>query len=203
MSIYKKILEIQKELKIIKKDGSAQGYKYTTADQLFCIIRPKMDEVGLLLFQELIESKSEHVLWKTKYGEKQQTFNSSSFKFTWVDVDTGETISHQFKADGLNDWDKAIGSAMTYAERYYVMKQFHIPTSELDPDARKEKEENHMQSKVELANDTQLEQIRKLATQKGSSISSIIKHYKVASLPKMTFANAKDCIEQLKTRKDI
>lgn len=138
MSIYKKLLELQKELTIVKRDGSANGYKYTTADNLFSIIRPKMDTLGLLLFQEIIESKSEHVLWKTKYGDKQQTYSSATFKFTWVDVDTSEKVEHLFHADGFNDWDKAIGSAMTYAERYYVLKQFHIPTTELDPDARKE-----------------------------------------------------------------
>jgi hypothetical protein len=100
-----------------------------------------MDLLGLLLFQEITEAKSEHVNWKTKYGEKQQTYSSATFKFTWVDVDTAETLVHQFHADGFNDWDKSIGSAMTYAERYYIMKQFHIPTSELDPDSRKPDEE--------------------------------------------------------------
>jgi hypothetical protein len=59
------------------------------------------------------------------------------------------------------------------------------------------------EAKVDLANETQLQEIRKLATQKGSSLSSIIKHYGVAGLPKLTFVMAKDCINQLKTKKDI
>jgi hypothetical protein len=208
MSIYKKILELQKELKIIKRDGSANGYKYTTADQLFAIVRPKMDLLGLLLFQEIVEAKSEHVNWKTKYGEKQQTYSSATFKFTWVDVDTAETLVHQFHADGFNDWDKAIGSAMTYAERYYILKQFHIPTSELDPDARKE---NSVQTippvikddKEPTSTKEQLDEIARLAKLKGSVLANISKSYKVPYISNLTFAMAKDCIEKLKLKENI
>ena len=151
MSIYKKLLELQKELTLMPKTakgGSDKSpYKYTSGDYLFSVLRPKMDALGLMLVQEIVESKSEHVMWKLSYGDKQQTYVSATFKFTWVDADTDEKVEHLFHADGFNDWDKAIGSAMTYAERYYVLKQFHIPTTELDPDARKE---NSVQGNADL-----------------------------------------------------
>jgi len=153
MSIYQKLLKIQENVTLLRKDGTGHGYKYTTADSLFSVIRPVMDEIGLLLFQEILESTSEHVMWKTSRSDKQQTFCSCKFKFTWVDVDTGEKVEHTFHADGFNDWDKAIGSAMTYAERYYILKQFHIPTSELDPDARKEPKEPSFFDKLDKAKD--------------------------------------------------
>jgi hypothetical protein len=35
----------------------------------------------------------------------------------------------------MNAWDKGLGSALTYAERYYLMKTFHIATDEDDIDA--------------------------------------------------------------------
>ena len=35
----------------------------------------------------------------------------------------------------MNAWDKGLGSALTYAERYYLMKTFHIATDEDDVDA--------------------------------------------------------------------
>lgn len=210
MSIYKKILELQKELKIIKRDGSANGYKYTTADQLFAIVRPKMDLLGLLLFQEITEAKSEHVNWKTKYGEKQQTYSSATFKFTWVDVDTSETLVHQFHADGFNDWDKSIGSAMTYAERYYIMKQFHIPTTELDPDARKENSVQTIEPVKEpteaekpKATKEQLDEIARLAKLKGSQLANISKSYKVDSCADLTFVQAQDVIAKLKLKENV
>ena len=40
----------------------------------------------------------------------------------------------KFEANGQNDWDKGVGSAMTYAERYFLLKYFHIATDEDDID---------------------------------------------------------------------
>jgi hypothetical protein len=55
-------------------------------------------------------------------------------RFTWVDVETGEKDENLFAANGQNDWDKGVGSALTYAERYFLLKYFHIPTDEDDID---------------------------------------------------------------------
>jgi len=44
-----------------------------------------------------------------------------------------------FGANGLNEFEKGLGSALTYAERYFLLKFFHINTDEddIDNDARK------------------------------------------------------------------
>ena len=55
-------------------------------------------------------------------------------KFTWVDSETGETDVNMFGANGQNDWEKGLGSALTYAERYFILKYFHIATDEDDID---------------------------------------------------------------------
>ena len=55
-------------------------------------------------------------------------------KFTWIDVETGEKDECLWGANGQNDWDKGVGSAMTYAERYFLLKYFHIATDEDDID---------------------------------------------------------------------
>jgi len=55
-------------------------------------------------------------------------------KFTWIDCETGETDENLFGANGQNDWEKGLGSALTYAERYFLLKYFHIPTDKDDID---------------------------------------------------------------------
>ena len=45
-------------------------------------------------------------------------------RFTWVDVETGEKDENLFSANGQNDWDKGVGSALTYGERYFLFKVF-------------------------------------------------------------------------------
>jgi len=138
MSLYNKILDIQKVLQGIKPDKDCTNYSYVTGEKLLSIIRPKMDELGLILKQEIVGSTREHVVWKTKYSDKQQTMVNVKFRFTWIDVESEETDVTLFEADGFNDWDKAIGSAMTYGERYFFMKQFHIPEDYLDPNLRED-----------------------------------------------------------------
>ena len=44
-----------------------------------------------------------------------------------------------FGANGQNDWEKGLGSALTYAERYFLLKFFHIATDEDDIDNEQRK----------------------------------------------------------------
>jgi hypothetical protein len=55
-------------------------------------------------------------------------------RFTWIDTEIGEKDENLFGANGQNDWDKGVGSALTYAERYFLLKYFHIATDEDDID---------------------------------------------------------------------
>ena len=200
MSIYKKLLELQKELTVMPKqtEGGSQKnpYKYTSGDYLFSVLRPKMDALGLLLFEEIVEAHSEHVLWKTSYGDKQQTYSSATFKFTWVDAETSEKVEHLFHADGFNDWDKAIGSAMTYAERYYVLKQFHIPTTELDPDARKEPEAKQT-TKQGWKPKTKQEQLRDDFTGKNVGWSVLLAKYNVKKISDLSDAQCDEIRKEI------
>jgi len=157
--LLKKLLELQKSLAVVRNDAKGDGYTYASGEQVLGIARPKMDELGLILLQEIIESEHEHVLWKIRSGEKQQTFVHTKFKFTWIDVDSGEKLVQLFEADGFNFWDKAAGSAMTYAERYFFMKTFHIPTDYLDPNQMNEKEEIAVQPKKTNEADSQKRQL--------------------------------------------
>ena len=72
--------------------------------------------------------------YKTKYGEKSEILTKVMMKFTWVDVESGETDVNMFGANGQNDWEKGLGSALTYGERYFLLKYFHIATDEDDID---------------------------------------------------------------------
>lgn len=196
MEIYKKLLRLQKHLSFVSKKSEAQGYNYTSGEELFSKVRPKMDELGLMLFHEVVDTEHEHVIWKTKYSDKQQTYVICKMRFTWVDAESGETLSHEFSASGFNDWDKALGSALTYAERYYVLKQFHIPTGEDDPDERKEPE------KPESATNAQIKLIVELAKELKISEANVAKVYSKEAIGSLTKEDADDCIKRLKIKKE-
>ena len=140
MSIYKKLHEIQKSVRGFGKDKKGHNYTYVSGEKVLGHVRAKMDELGLILKQEVLSIDNERQDYKTKFGSKTEILSKVMMRFTWVDIETGETDVNLFGANGQNDFDKGVGSALTYAERYFLLKYFHIPTDEDDIDNPNRKE---------------------------------------------------------------
>ena len=145
LNIYQKLLTIQKKINGLGKDKSTYNYKYVTGDKLLGEIKPMMNELGLILKQEVlsIENTRQDYELVGKDGvikHKAEILSKVDMRFTWIDCATGETDVNLFGANGQNDWEKGLGSALTYAERYFLLKYFHIATDEddIDNDQRKE-----------------------------------------------------------------
>lgn len=133
-NIYQKLLTIQQKIVGLGKDKSAFNYKYVTGDKVLGEIKPLMNSLGLLLKQEVLSIENTRQDYQTKSGSKSEILSKVMMKFTWVDCDSGEKDENLFGANGQNDWDKGCGSAYTYAERYFLLKYFHIATDEDDID---------------------------------------------------------------------
>ena len=138
-NIYQKLLVIQQKINGLGKDKSTYNYKYVTGDKVLGEIKPLMNELGLLLKQEVISINNSRQDYITKSGQKSEILSKVMMRFTWVDSETGEKDENLFGANGQNDWEKGLGSALTYAERYFLLKYFHIATDEddIDNDSRK------------------------------------------------------------------
>lgn len=96
-----------------------------------------MNEHGLLLVQEINDAVNERIDYVNAKGvDKSEILTSATMTFVWLDSETGDQLRVPFFANGMNDWDKGLGSALTYAERYFLLKFFHIPTDGDDVDAR-------------------------------------------------------------------
>lgn len=137
-TLYQKLLEVQKGLRGLAKDSSGNGYQYVSGAKVLGALRLAMDKHGLLLMQEVTEMTNTPHAYMVGKGdgarEKVEVLTECRFRFTWIDVDSGEKLECAFAANGFNGWDKGVGSAITYAERYFILKFFHIPTDEDDVD---------------------------------------------------------------------
>lgn len=139
-SIYLKLLKIQEEIEKFTKDGDTstegnrKGYKYVSGDQVLKAIKPLMNREKVILKQEVVSIDNVRQDYNTKYGSKSEILSKVMMKFTWIDCETGEKDENMFGANGQNDWEKGLGSALTYGERYFLLKFFHIPTDEDDID---------------------------------------------------------------------
>lgn len=136
LNIYQKLLIIQQKINGLgkDKDGEMNKYKYVTGDKLLGYVKPLMNTLGLLLKQEIISIDNVRQDYATKNGSKSEINSKVMFRFTWIDAETKEKDENLFGANGQNGWDKGVGSALTYAERYFLLKFFHIATDEDDID---------------------------------------------------------------------
>ena len=136
-----KLLELQKTAKAFKKDKQAFNYQYVTGDKILTVLRPKMDELGLLLIPSVKTFETERVtypVWDAKsktMTEKMEILAKITVDFTWYDAETGDSLTQTWAGSGMNTFDKGYGSALTYAERYFLLKTFHLATDRDDVDA--------------------------------------------------------------------
>ena len=138
-TIYQKLLHIQKIIVGLEKDKSTFNYKYVTGDKILKLIKPLMNDLGLILKQEVLSIENERQDYVTKNGSKSEILSKVMMRFTWIDTETGEKDVNNFGANGQNDWEKGLGSAVTYAERYFLLKYFHISTDADDVDNEERK----------------------------------------------------------------
>lgn len=131
-----KLAALQSAVRGLGKDTKGNSYEYVSGSKVLDAVRPRMDELGLLLAQEVEDIRNERVDYSTRNGAKSEMFTSVSMVFTWIDTESGEKLPVRFAANGCNGWDKGLGSALTYGERYFLLKFFHIATDEDDVDTR-------------------------------------------------------------------
>jgi hypothetical protein len=135
MNIFQKLLEIQKQVNGLGKDKSSFNYKYVTGSKVLEHIKPIMNEYGLILKQEVLSIDNDRIDYlNSKGASKTEVLSKVMMKFTWIDSETGERDENMFGANGFNEFEKGLGSALTYAERYFLLKYFHISTDEDDID---------------------------------------------------------------------
>lgn len=134
MNLHQKLLEMQKRVDKVVKDGKNQSDKYDFAsdENVLDTFRPLMDELGLLLIPE-ITSAALHE--GTTRSGTSRFMTELFFRMVWHDCDSGEELSVPWYAQGVDlAGEKGVGKAATYAEKYFLLKFFHVATKKDDPD---------------------------------------------------------------------
>ena len=158
MNIQQKLVEVRKSIHGFNKDTKGFGFDYVSGSQILRAIKGKMDELGVLLiprvdYDTLHWEKHEYT---TKKGEKKLDFIiTMKMKYTWVNAeDPEDKIEIDWICIGqqTDDIAKAVGTAMTYNERYFLLKFLGLPTDEDDADFNKEAYYNKNNNKTHTLN---------------------------------------------------
>ena len=188
MNLYQKLVEVRKNIQYLKKDKRAYNYTYVSGTQVLSAIREKMDELGLLLVPSIVDSRYADLL--DDKGKQDRLVCLKMF-FSWINADDPkEKLEIPWQAMGQNSREKGIGCALTYAERYFLLKFFSVPTDDLDPDAyQAEAAEAAPKPVTEQNNEEIAAQIKSQLVRTGLGRDAIIAYCEANGIP----LNAKDC----------
>ena len=138
MNIYQKLIEVRKAVPYLQKENSGNQYKYVSSSQTLSSLRAKLDEYGLLLIPKVISTNVLKETVEKSDGKKTTTyFTELTMQFTWVNAEKPEEIiACSWYGQGVDiAGEKGVGKALTYAEKYFMLKFFNIATDKDDPDS--------------------------------------------------------------------
>lgn len=190
MNIFQKLEAITNELGFVAKNlnvavSKNNSYKATGEVDVLEAVKPLENKYGVYSYaidREIIESDT--LTQNTQYGERTSLFLRMKVTYRFVNTDNPkdyiETISF---AEGIDSGDKASGKAMTYADKYALMKAYKISTGE-DPDQKASEEYKKPTKKVrketnndDKFNDDKLEFINKYYKDHREKFGKFLKGY--------------------------
>ena len=208
LNLHQKLVEIRKNITGFSKDTKGFGYDYVSGSQVLRAIKDKMNELGVLLIPNIDYSTMN---WQTynyitsKGEEKTDFIVTMKMTYTWVNAEfPDDRIICNWVCMGqqADDISKAVGTAMTYNERYFLLKFLGLPTDEDDADAKPVTGSNKWTNSS--LTDKQINRLYKIAYSKGIKREKvdeqILKSFnkKVKDLTKTEYDNACKGYENMK-----
>ncbi|OMC79565.1 hypothetical protein BK125_04605 [Paenibacillus odorifer] len=148
LNLYQKIVQVRMIAEGFSKDKSSFNYSYVSGNQVLGKIKDKMNELNLLLFPSTKVGEHHTHAYKTAKGKDVLDFVvKGEMSYTWINGDKPEereTVTWAYYGQ-QDEISKAYGSALTYSERYYLLKSLGLPTDEDDPDAKQQPVQQNQQ----------------------------------------------------------
>lgn len=200
LNIYQRMSTITNEINRVAKnlnvDQGKASYKAVGEADVLAAVKPAEEKCGVYSYpvdREIVESA---VLTTTNYQgqEKKQQFMRLRVTYRFVNMDKPEDyIDITTYGDGVDTQDKAPGKAMTYADKYALLKAYKIITGD-DPDQKAS--EPLVEKDVPMASEKQKAFIRRLYQQSAENSRYIDSKCKDPN--KLTMAQATEIIGALK-----
>lgn len=188
LNIFQKMLKITAELPSVVKGMEVRGVdgkvKYLAVGEkdILDTVKPLEEKYGIYSFPFQREFE------KMEYKDRIAVRCKVVYRFINVDNPT-EMIDIISYGDGIDTQDKAPGKAMTYADKYALMKAYKISTGE-DPDQEASPEV--------MISEKQLSYLNSLLVQSPTLKTNVLKHFNVDDIANLTSEQAKEAIDKAK-----
>ncbi len=206
LNLFQKIADVKANIDGFTKDTKGYNYKYVSGSQILHKIRNKMIENNLLLVPKTSEENYQQVQ-VTRFNQKaKREVTTSEFvvemklTYVWINADNPEErLEVPFYSVGQqDDVSKAHGTGLTYAERYFLMKFFNIPTDEDDADAKQKRETYAPKARPEQIKDLQ-DKVKQAVEIGGEDATEqkVMQWLKISDYDTVTEAQINPMIKQL------
>lgn len=228
-NIYEKMSNITSELTAVAKNllvGEGRNqYKAVGEADVLVAVRPLEAKHRVYSYpfdREIIDAQLmiKEKEWKGNVTKTQQQFIRVKTVYRFVNIDNPEEyIDITSYGDGVDSQDKAPGKAITYSDKYALLKAYKIITGE-DPDQYKSEDgqftggyqhpmRNQQYSEYQQPvqdvkpNRIQLDSLYDLARQKGFTQAQVWKAGRVKDESQMTMHNYMAVFERLQKLPDV
>ena len=206
LNIFERLSLITAEIGVVEKNLKVQvnknsSYKAVSERAVLDAVKPIEQKYRVYSYPASRQIVDRDIL--TKESEYQGTVTRTNTLFMrvetvyrFVNIDKPEEfIETTVYGDGLDTGDKATGKAMTYADKYALMKAYKLSTGD-DPD-KDASPENVFEKKAEpKATDKQFDLIEDLYT--DAEIETICKKANITSIKELTVSQASALISKRK-----
>lgn len=205
MNIFQRMSAITNEINKVAKNLSVgtgkSAYKAVGEADVLAAVKPAEEKYGVYSYpydREIIETAilTTTSEWDGKVTEKKNQFLRVRTVYRFVNMEKPEEyIDITTYGDGMDSQDKAPGKAMTYADKYALLKAYKIITGD-DPDQKYSDDMKGKEQKTPMASDKQISLLKNLGN-KSPENKQYIKE-RVKSWETLTMHEASEIIGVLK-----
>lgn len=208
MNIYEKLSKVTEEITAVAKNLSVgygkSSYKAVGEADVLAAVKPAEIKYGVYSYPVSREIVDSAVLTSIDRdgNEKRQLFMRVKTVYRFVNMEKPEEyVDMVTYGDGVDPGDKAPGKAMTYADKYGLLKAYKIITGD-DPDQKASETLKAFEKKA----DEKVTEIQALALTgtleaMGINIPTLLKQYKVEKVSDLTQKQHSDIIRRLENGK--
>lgn len=203
MNIYEKMAEITAAINTVAKNlqvntGKGKGYKAVSEADVLAAVKPIEKQFGVYSYpydREIVESGE--LVNQTQYGERKSLFLRVRTVYRFVNTEKPEEhLDIVTYGDGVDSQDKVPGKAMTYGDKYALLKAYKIQTGD-DPDQNASGELLSQNIRTQKIGTDKIAAISTRANNMGLPLETIMHQYRLASIGDMTEEQFYDCVQRL------
>lgn len=204
LNIFQRMSLITKEMAVVEKNlevkvNQNSGYKAVSERDILDNVKPLEEKYGVYSYpadRKVIDSDT--LVKESEYNGKitktNQLYMRLEITYRFVNVDKPEEyIEIKSYGDGIDTGDKAVGKAMTYGDKYALMKAYKISTGD-DPDKDPSPEEGYIKEE-KTASPKQVEILGKYY--KGDNLAKLLEANGISSLDEMPMKKATELISTI------